>query len=163
MDIDDLASVPDLILLPDVPLLAALHKLRMAGIDQAPVVDEQNRLVGELRARRAADSIQHSYAHDGPVLVGSAMSWDFQTLCANSSLSAAQERMRQRDIDSIYVVSGDLRLVGVLSRIRLDEAIASCGGCSADPSRHEICRGRWCRHARICAKSDSSGDAARGA
>ena len=163
MDIADLASAPELILSADTPLLAALHQLRSAGIDRAPVVDEQDRLVGELRVRRAADSLQHSYAHDGPVLVGSAMSWDFQTVCSRSSLHAAQERMRQRALESVYVVSSELRLVGTLSRRRLEMAAAACDGCPSDSSRHETCRGRWCRHASICANSDGSGDAARGA
>ncbi len=163
MDIADLAFAPDLILSAGSPLLAAVQQMRTRGIECAPVIDAQERLVGELRIRRAADSLQHSYAHNGPVLVGSAMAWDVQTVCSRTSPRAAQNRMQQRKLESVYVVSSELRLLGVLLRTHLDRAAAGCEGCPSDPSQHGNCRGRWCRHAGFCANADKPSDAANSA
>lgn len=163
MDLAAISLPATVVLRAGAPLLSSLHAMRCAGVDTAPVLDEFDRLVGELRMGRAMDLLRQAPIEDGPVRVGCAMSFDMQKVCASASLHAAMERMRTRDIASIYVVSRNLRLVGVLQRDRLERAIGALGGCAADPGQHANCRGRWCRHASFCTDADEHGDAARGA
>lgn len=160
MDLAAISLPATVVLRAEAPLLSSLHAMRCAGVDTAPVLDEFDRLVGELRMGRAIDLLRQAPIGDGPVRVGSAMSFDMQKVCASASAHAALERMRSRTMDSIYVVSRGLRLVGVLQRERLERAL---GGRAADAGQHAKCRGRWCRHASFCIDADENGDAARGA
>jgi CBS domain-containing protein len=156
MDIANFTIPLPLVIDSNEPLLSALQSLREAGLDCAPVVDEEQRLVGELRVRVALESLTRLTKQDGPQLTGNAMSWDIPIVCSSGSLRAARDRMRARHMRKLYVVDPDLRLRGEVTLERLERATASCSGCEKrDPSTHEVCRGRWCSHARICADSDA--------
>ncbi len=156
MDIERIAQAAPLVVRADTPLLTAINELQREGLQRAPVVDEEHRLVGELRGPWQKMRLFDSASRARQLRVANAMKWDTLTICSNASLLAAQERMRARCATDAYVVSRELRLVGIITLQAIEAALAFSGGCGAQcaadcDGSHAHCRGRWCRHASICA------------
>ena len=162
MDIERIAQAAPVVVRADTPLLTAIHELQRAGLERAPVVDEEHRLVGELRGPWQKMRLFDSASRARQLRVANAMKWDTLTICSSASLLAAQERIRARCATDAYVVSRELRLVGMITLQAIEAALAGSSDCGAqcldacDPS-HAHCRGRWCRHASICADAVPEG------
>lgn len=162
MDIERIAKAAPVVVRADTPLLTAINELQREGLQRAPVVDEEHRLVGELRGPWQKMRLFDSASRARQLRVANAMKWDTLTICSNASLPAAQERMRARCATDAYVVCRELRLVGMITLQAIEAALTSnsnCGTQCADDcdSSHAHCRGRWCRHASICADAVPEG------
>jgi len=158
MDLERIAQAAPLVIRADTPLLTAIDTLQRQGLSRAPVIDDEQRLVGELRGPWQKMRLFDSASRARNLRVANAMSWDTLAICSSSSLHAARQRLRERNAADAYVVSSDLRLVGIVTADALDAELArsdTCGAsCACEPVHQRAdCHGRWCRAASICANT----------
>ena len=156
MDLERIAHAAKVVVRANTPLLTAISALQREGLSRAPVVDDEQRLVGELRGPWQKMRLFDSASRARILRVANAMSWDTLAICSSSSLPTARERLRERNAADAYVVSSDLRLVGLVTAEVLDAELARSGPCGASCACEPVhqradCQGRWCRAASICA------------
>ncbi len=103
-------------LAPDTEILKAMHLLDTHDIANAPVVDEQGRLVGIFSDRDCIRGVlQGAYHSEFGGLVREFMTKDVETVGPDEGLIEATRRLMQLPF-RLYPVLEDDELVGVISR-----------------------------------------------
>ena len=101
---------------PNTDLLKAVHLLLQRGLSGAPVVDENQRLVGFLSEKDCLKAaLDASYFRRDEGTVEDFMSRDVTSISASASLIDAIELFLSKNYRSLPVVEGS-RLIGQLSR-----------------------------------------------
>lgn len=116
MIVRDFMSRRPITLTPDTEILKALSLMETRDIANAPVVDDEGRLVGIFSDRDCIRGVLHGAYHDEFAgLVGEFMSSDPQTMSPDDGLMDAARRIAELPY-RLYPVMEDGTLVGVISR-----------------------------------------------
>ena len=122
---------------PTAPITAAIHTLMRRGYAGAPVVDEEQRIVGVLSEqdciRALADSIYEGWPSG---TVADHMTGDVETVTPEEDVFAVASRFSQGGHRRVFVVEGG-HLVGVIARRDLLRALEAMRAESAQHARSD--------------------------
>ena len=109
----------------EVEASRATELLEIAGVTSAPVLDDNDVLIGvvstaSLTRIRLESAQLHGFGYgSGPIEVEDAMSTEVATLSQQATLGEAARLMASRKIDRVPIVTDDGHLVGVISAMDL--------------------------------------------
>ena len=97
----------------------AVELLAMAGVTSAPVLDDNEVLIGVVSAGALARSASESNFFSDPVEVEDAMSTELVTLPQHATIGEVARVMAEHRLDRVPIVTEDGHLVGVLTAMDL--------------------------------------------
>jgi CBS domain-containing protein len=103
----------------------AVELLAMAGVTSAPVLDDNEVLIGVVSSGALAQSLLESGFHfSDPIEVEDAMTTQMVTLPQHASVGEVARVMAERGVDRLPIVTEDGHLVGVVSAMDLVKWLA---------------------------------------
>ena len=109
MNVKDIMTTNPVTVPPDEDVYYAFYLLKKHNIRQLPVVSD-NTLIGIVTERDLRMLIERP-----PVKIRSAMSTNVFNIDENASLITAARQIQERKINALPVLSGDNRLVGIIT------------------------------------------------